>query len=192
LDAGSEVETAIMEATYRALCEHSYANLTTEKIAAETDLSKAALHYHYGTKEQLLVAFLEFLLAGFHETIEVESNDRPAEQLEVLVDRLLRGPADHQDFQTAMLEFRAQVPYNESYRTRFNANDEHVRDAIATIVRRGIDQGQFQKVDPDRVARILRILIDGARMRAVVLDREATLEAVSEIIDTYLSQALFD
>jgi len=112
--------------------------------------------------------------------------------LEVLVDRLLRGPADHQDFQTAMLEFRAQVPYNESYRTRFNANDEHVRDAIATIVRRGIDQGQFQKVDPDRVARILRILIDGARMRAVVLDREATLEAVSEIIDTYLSQALFD
>ena len=40
-----------MEATYRALCEHSYANLTTEKIAAETDLSKAALHYHYGIKE---------------------------------------------------------------------------------------------------------------------------------------------
>lgn len=189
-DEISEAERAIMEATYRALCEHGYANLTTEKIAAETDMSKAALHYHYETKQDLLVAFLEFLLGQLHETIELETGDEPAEQLDFLIERLLRGPADEQDFQMAMLEFRAQVPYTEAYRTQFHANDEYIRDTIAAIIRQGIEQGEFRETDPDRVARVLRILIEGARMRAIVFDREAVLETASEFIETYLSWEL--
>jgi AcrR family transcriptional regulator len=189
-DDVSESERAIMEATYRALCEHGYANLTTQDIAAETDMSKAALHYHYETKQELLVAFLEFLLEGLHEAIEIETDERPAKQLDFLIDRLLRGPTDQQDFQTAMLEFRVQVPYNEAYRNQFHANDEYIRETIARIIERGIDQGEFQDADPDRIAWILRMLIDGARMRAIVFDREMVLDTASEIIDAYLSQEL--
>ncbi|MEF8974259.1 MAG: helix-turn-helix domain-containing protein, partial [Haloarcula sp.] len=37
----------IMDATYRALCTHGYADLTMQDIADESDKSKAALHYHY-------------------------------------------------------------------------------------------------------------------------------------------------
>lgn len=189
-DEVSETETAIMEATYRALCEQGYANLTTEQIATEADMSTAALHYHYETKQGLLVAFLEFLLTQLHEAIEVETDEQPVEQLDFLINRLLRGPADQQDFQTAMLEFRTQVPYNEAYRDQFHANDEHIRETIATIIRRGIEQGEFQEADPDRIARVLRMLIDGARMQAIVFNREAVLETATEIINTYLSQVL--
>jgi AcrR family transcriptional regulator len=189
-DDVSKAERAIMEATYRALCEHGYANLTTKDIAAETDMSRAALHYHYETKEELLVAFLEFLLEGLHDAIEVETDERPTKQLDFLIDRLLRGPTDQQDFQTAMLEFRVQVPYNEAYRNQFHANDKYIQETIARIIQRGIDQGEFQDADPDRIAWILRMLIDGAWMRAIVFDREMVLETASEIIDAYLSQAL--
>ena len=45
-----EPREQVIRATYRALCAHGYANLTMRDIADETDLSKAALHYHYDTK----------------------------------------------------------------------------------------------------------------------------------------------
>lgn len=53
----SEVDEEIMEATYRALREHGYADLTIKRIAAEYGKSTAAVHYHYDTKEELLRRF---------------------------------------------------------------------------------------------------------------------------------------
>lgn len=58
-----------MGATYRALCEHGYAELTMRDIAEESDRSKAALHYHYDDKEGLLVAFLDHIYASFVERV---------------------------------------------------------------------------------------------------------------------------
>ena len=189
-DDPSESEAAIMEGTYQALCEHGYADLTTKDIAAETDMSTAALHYHYETKQDLLVAFLKFLLEQLHEAIEIEMNEQPAEQLDFLIDRLLHGPTDRQDFQTAMLEFRTQIPYNEAYRDQFHANGEYIQDTLATIIRRGIDQGNFRETNPDRIAQVLRMMINGARMQAIAFDRETALETASESIDTYLAREL--
>jgi len=59
-----------MEATYRALCAHGYADLTTQDIADESETSKASLHYHYDTKEELLLSFLDYLYDRFVERYE--------------------------------------------------------------------------------------------------------------------------
>ena len=61
----SDTDEEIMQATYRALSEHGYANLTIKRIAAEYGKSTAAIHYHYDTKDDLLAAFLDFLLDRF-------------------------------------------------------------------------------------------------------------------------------
>jgi len=69
----STAEEEIMEATYRALLRHGYADLSISRIADELDKSKAAIYYHYDTKDDLLVAFLEFAVDRFEETIETET-----------------------------------------------------------------------------------------------------------------------
>ncbi|GAA0475047.1 hypothetical protein GCM10008985_34420 [Halococcus dombrowskii] len=51
----------IMDATYRALCKHGYAALRMQDIADETTKSKAALHYHYDSKHDLLLSFLDYI-----------------------------------------------------------------------------------------------------------------------------------
>ena len=53
----TDAQEEIMSATYEALCEHGYAALTVERIASELGKSTAAIHYHYETKDELLVAF---------------------------------------------------------------------------------------------------------------------------------------
>ncbi len=66
-----------MAATYRALCAHGYADLTMQRIADEAGKSKSLLHYHYGTKQELLVAFLDYLFDRFEARVAATEGDAP-------------------------------------------------------------------------------------------------------------------
>lgn len=88
---------AIMEATYRALCKHGYVNLTMQAIADEFEKTKAVLYYHYDTKDDLLVAFLDYLLDRFTEQLDIDNVVHPNDRLEALIDELLLGLGDSDD-----------------------------------------------------------------------------------------------
>ncbi|MFC6766835.1 TetR/AcrR family transcriptional regulator [Natrinema soli] len=179
---------AIMQATYRALCKHGYADLTMKAIAEETGKSKAILHYYYDTKQDLLVAFLEYLLESFHEKVQLRDDENPAAQLTTILEKLVFGPDDYKEFQTAMLELRSQAPYRDAYRAQLRANDEELTALLAGIIERGIEDGVFQDVDPDRTATYLLSTIDGARTRRIVLDDDDVLTTVNEELQDYLAE----
>ena len=81
-----ETRERIMDATYRALCEYGYASLTMQDIADECDCSTSLLHYHFDTKDDLLVALLDHLISRFEERVSPE-NDDPRDQLVDLAER---------------------------------------------------------------------------------------------------------
>jgi AcrR family transcriptional regulator len=186
----SETDAEIMEATYRALREHGYADLTVKRIAEEYGKSTAAVHYHYDTKDELLVAFLDYLLERFVDTIrDVETTD-PHQRLDLLLDELISAPEEHRDLAVAMLEMRSQAPYKEGFRERFRQNDEYIRYMIKAVINHGIDEGDFADVDADHVTRGLMTIVDGARTRAVVLDEDAlgtARQAADEYVDATLT-----
>ena len=182
----------IMHATYRALQDHGYAGLTIKRIAEEYGKSTAAIHYHYETKEDLLAAFIEFVLARFKETIhEVETTD-PERRLELLLDQLLVAPADHPDLLVAMLEMRSQAPYNETFHERFRKNDEYVRYMLRTVIEQGVQEGVFRDVDADHEARALLTIVDGARTRAVVPGDDEALDTARRTAEEYVESVLLD
>ncbi|ELY92017.1 TetR/AcrR family transcriptional regulator [Natrinema altunense] len=186
----ADPDEEIMRATYRALREHGYADLTIQRIADEYGKSTAAIHYHYDTKDDLLTAFLDFILDQFKDTIhEVETTD-PEQRLELLLNKLLVDPTDHQDLLIAMLEMRSQVPYNDQFRERFRENDEYVQYLLRTVIDHGIKTGVFDDVDTDHVAQALMILVDGARTRAVVFDDEDSLETARRTAAEYVAATL--
>lgn len=186
----SDQNEEIMRATYRALREHGYADLTIKRIAAEYGKSTAAVHYHYETKADLLAAFLEFVLDQFVEPIhEVETTD-PERRLELLLDKLLVDPEDHRDLLVAMVAMQSQAPYEEAFGDRFRQNDEYVRYLLRTVIDHGITEGVFEDVDAEHVARALMTIVDGARTRSVVLDDDATLETARRAAAEYVSAVL--
>lgn len=187
----SDQNEEIMRATYRALREYGYADLTMKRIAAEYGKSTAAIHYHYETKDDLIAAFLDYLLDRFVETIhEVEITD-PERRLDLLLDKLLVNPDSDRDMLIAMLEMRSQAPYKEAFSERFQQNDEYIRYMLRTVIDDGINEGVFADVDAERVSRVLMTIVDGARSRAAVLDDgDETLTAAREAVDEYLSAVL--
>jgi len=191
-----------MGATFRALCDHGYADLTMRDIAEESDRSKAALHYHYDDKESLLVAFLDHLYDSFTDRLGGYALDDPAaaaergeldpdEQLRAFLDAVLHPPADGEarEFRTAMLEIKAQAPYQEPFRERLARFDGFVTDVVRDHVVAGQAAGIYREsADPDHVAGFVLTVFDGAGARHVVADApvDCALASLEDYLDGHL------
>jgi AcrR family transcriptional regulator len=158
--SGESVEDthdAIMGATYRALCKHGYAHLTMQDIADEFDKSRPLLHYHYDTKEELMLAFVD-----------------PLDRMEEYVDGFVIDPGeeDRETFGLALLELRVQAVHNEQFREKLAVHYENNVGTAADIVTDGIEQGVFREIDPEEVGEFVYTSLVGARMYQVTMGAE--------------------
>jgi len=166
--------TEILDATYRALCEHGYANLTLQDIAAEADASKSSIHYHYDSKDQLFVAFLDDLYDRFTDRVDSPEGDTPYEQLDELLQVLLTTDAEPplREFRTVMLELKAQAPYNSTLQERLTGFDEYLIEQLREILAAGMDEGEFDDdIEPARDVEFLATTITGAQTRHVTINQ---------------------
>ncbi|RAW46943.1 TetR/AcrR family transcriptional regulator [Halorubrum sp. 48-1-W] len=161
----------IMDGVYRALCKHGYAGLTMQDIADECSKSKSLLHYHYDTKEDLLVAFLARVITDFERRVTRGADAPPAERLVAFVGWFVFEPAEieRESFHIGLLEMRSQGPFNDRIREQLLRSDRLLRETAAGILSDGIDAGVFRDVDVDETAALLVATLDGARTRQITL-----------------------
>jgi AcrR family transcriptional regulator len=167
-----ETTDELMKATYRALCKHGYASLRLQDIADESTKSKATLHYYYESKHDLLLAFLEYLYGRFEERLSEFDDTTPTSELTTVIEHQLtpRDESAPQRFRTALLEIKAQAPYDAAYRDHLVTFDRLLHDHIQAIIEVGIDQGGFNRdIDSDAVAEFCVTVINGAQSRHVAL-----------------------
>jgi AcrR family transcriptional regulator len=189
---GSAAKNEIMEATYRALLEQGYADLSISSIADHLEKSKAAIYYHYDTKDDLLVAFLEFAVDRFEETIDTETGNEPTEDLKHVVEKLLPlQPDDEQrQLQAVLVGLRSQAVTNEVFREQFTQIDERLVGTIRDIVKRGIDKGTFRDVDSSRGAEHILATVNGAMYGQATTDRESAAAAARVSLASYIDSEL--
>ncbi|MFC7059040.1 TetR/AcrR family transcriptional regulator [Halovenus salina] len=162
----------IMDAVYHALRDNGYAELTMQDIADECDKSTSLLHYHYDTKEDLLVAFLDQMLADYEADMECRADQPPVDRLVEFVARFVFAPDDTErsSFHLALLEMRSQGPFNDRIRASLRRSDKLLRDTLEETLRDGIDDGVFRPVDAEETAAMFAAMLDGARTRQVTLN----------------------
>lgn len=177
----------ILAATGRALCEHGYADLTMQSVAAESELSTAAIHYHYDTKDGLLEAFLDHLLDRFRKRLATDAAD-PGVRMSAFLDAVFEQLELADGSAISLMELKSQAQFQETYRERFREIDAFVQGEVAAIVADGVDAGQFDVADPQEVARHVAALVDAAHVRTVALDEDpaATRELVESLLSTHL------
>jgi len=184
--------TDILDATYRALCRHGYADLTLRDVAAEATRSKASIHYHYDDRETLFAALLDHLYDEYTDRLDAADGQTPIEHIRALFDASVAGDRHGRDqaFCLAMLEVSAQAPYDADVRTQLarfeDALSEHVRDAVAA----GVATGEFaDTVDPDAAADALVTAAVGVHARSTAIDgpRDRLAEATIDYAEAHLT-----
>jgi len=189
MSGDDSTRAAIMDATFRALANRGYADLTVQAIADEFEKSKSLIHYHYDSKADLMVAFLSNLLDEFIDEVESGDPEDPRERLLRMAEIVVVGlgdDAETRDFHTALLGMRAQAPFEPDLQEQLVENDRLIRGVIADIVREGIDEGVFRDVDPERYAALFRSTIEGAQSHDVILGDAAPTDEAFAGIETYL------
>jgi len=178
----------IMRATYRALCKHGYAQLTMQDIADEFDKSRSLLHYHYDTKEELLLAFLDHLIGWVGDRLDESETERPLERLEEFIEKFVLDPDEERraTFALALLELRLQAVHNEQFRGKLAAHYRGNTEAVAEIIEDGIEEGVFREVDPYRTGEAIYTALEGARMHQVTLGAQAATRSMRDVLAEFV------
>lgn len=179
-----------MAATYAALCEHGYADLTIQRISDQFPKSKSLIYHHYDSKDELLVDFLSYILDHLETTLPQETDANAVEQLTDLLDYLLPTDpgSDQTQFIRAIIELRAQAGSDHEYQTQFTRSTTYFQQRFVEIIGHGIKTGVFRPVDAERVAALLVATIDGAMLQQATTDT-GDAQSIHEIrteLDTYI------
>lgn len=106
----------LVDAAVALFTRHGYAGTSLQMIADELGFTKAAIYYHFRTREQLLTAVLEPLLATLQRTVEEAESRRSASGR---ADHMVRGYADLAVHNRTLVSVLASDPsVNEALRTR--------------------------------------------------------------------------
>lgn len=174
----------IIDATARALTETGYARLTMADIAAESETSTALLHYHFDTKEDLLVAFLDHLVDRLAADLETAVAHEPVNALAAILDVFVvdESEPDRESVHRSILELRAQAPHNERFRRRFRRADRLMLEAITAVIADERVRFLGTQAAPDRLALTVLATMDGARSRQLALGEPGYAATVRDVI----------
>lgn len=190
----SNAREELIAATHRVLCEHGYAGLTTKRIAEEAGVTTAALHYHFDTKDDLMGAFLDHLLdrtrTRFDERLAEDDVSGPVGRLATFLDEIFAPHTGEgaDGVETALLEIKAQAPYDASFRRKLAEHDEYMRGVLRDCIAEGVEAGIVRETDPDAAARFMTTVINGAHVRQVALGEDPALARaeLAEYVETSL------
>lgn len=189
-DQMDSVKRDIMEATYKAVSEHGYGDLTIQHIADEFENSKTLIYYHYDGRDELLVDFLEYVLQQFLADLP-ETTDSPRQELETLVDTLLPPTVEEETYHVmlAMFELRVNAPHDENCREQYLVVDDELKQLLEDILSRGVETGVFEDVTPAVEAELFLSLLIGTRARRLtVYHPDESIEPLKDAIRTHIDR----
>ena len=173
-------KTAVLEAACRVIADRGADATRFADVAAESGVPVSTLQYYFGSREDLLVAAFRHASGTEIAALEAEiaAMTDPWEQLERIISRALTG---YQPEAPGVLE--SGRLWIESW--HFGIRDAEMRadtlrdyDAwrrlVADAVRRGVEQGRFGSVQPEKVAVLAIALVDGMGIPLALGDPEIT------------------
>jgi AcrR family transcriptional regulator len=186
--AREEVVNAVM----RALARHGYAGLTTKKVAAESEKSEAFFFYHYDTKADLILAFLDWATGRIAGRLAELTDADPVTRLYAACDCLLGDPDDEVDrgIGVAMMELLAHAPHDEAFHDRLSTYERAVLGDLTEVIEEGIEAGVFRDVDPEATAAFLLVTTDGTAGAVGALGMDDVGEGVRDRLFDYLDRVV--
>ncbi|WP_053947096.1 TetR/AcrR family transcriptional regulator [Halolamina sediminis] len=189
-----ETRTEIMEATFRAVSEHGYADLRMRDIGEEMEKTRQIIHYHYDGKYDLLANFLEYIIEQYEGSVEVDRDVPPREELDLRVRQCLFGPGfeefDHWERMKVYHELFTHAQNDERHRKIFDEHHRRLRGGITQVVTEGIEQGEFRNTDPERTGQLITDVIHAARERKLSLGHDDAPEQALQAIDEFVIDSL--
>jgi AcrR family transcriptional regulator len=155
--------TQSVRSAYRVMARRGSHRLSLQDIADEAGVSKALLLYHFGTKDNLLLAAMRWALQGTSRRIRdsIQGLDDARAAIDALVDAVFVGPKANRDFSLFYLDLVEHLARVPSFGELSAMLHDIINGLYAEVITAGKEQGVFAVDDVESAARDMRSLIEG-------------------------------
>lgn len=163
-------------------------NVTTDDIAKESRVSKAAIHEHFEDRSEIFDLLVQREADGLLEALEeaVARSDTAEDRLRAHLRTHLEWVSDSASFFRVTQESWGDYwPHVARVRKEFLAREQAI---VARIVRDGVTEGELHVDDPERVALVWILALTSLEYQWPLEEGDFTL---SEFVDLML-RMLFD
>lgn len=170
-----EKEQVIIKAARERFAHFGFAKVTMDEIAADVEMGKASLYYYFPTKEsifQLVIKQEQDELAAEFESIikqKISCREKLIEYIDVRLNHFQR---------LVNLGTLSAHSFNDTksvYKKLFIAFEATELNFLETILKEGIDKGEFRKDLDKETASVILHIIQGLRFRVLKQHREIEL-----------------
>ncbi|MBL0330822.1 MAG: TetR/AcrR family transcriptional regulator [Bacteroidetes bacterium] len=144
----SERQIEIIEAATKRIDEHGIQDLTIKTLAADLNLSEAALYRHFKSKNEILLGLLTYFIEEMKGRLDVilSNKDRsPSELLKALFDSQLKTFVQKPSVVSVIFS-ESIFQFNKELSSTVSSMMELMQNHIETIVKKGQANGSFSKI----------------------------------------------
>src|SRR5262245_12167981 len=138
IDVASIRREQIVEAAVAAIAERGLENLSLSEIETRAGMSRGQLTYYFKTKEAILLAVFDHVLAGMCRQRGMETDGDPRkwlpgwdEMVRGILAAILERPAPQPEFASLHHTFLAQIGHRADFRRRLASLYEEWRSQLA-------------------------------------------------------------
>lgn len=160
----------IFRATYEALEAHGYGDVSIQRIADRSELSKSTIYHHFDDKHDLLMQFTSRLIEEAIQTFVLDEEATAYENLERICDVVFLGETVEgecfEDWAPTTLnaifyEMRGEAARDPEMRAYFDEMDRSLRQEIVDVLEQGIEEGSLRPHDTESAAAYLLVVLEG-------------------------------
>jgi AcrR family transcriptional regulator len=184
----------ILEAAARAIARLGFDSTRIADVAREAGVSTGTVHYHFDTRDDVLLAALTWANERAYETLDdaLDGDDSATAELGRLVKLAVPWPGVARDWWLLWFELWRRLPHHPHLREGAEQLAERWRRYYLDVVARGTAGGEFDPPggDPVQAAETLIALTDGLASQALVELRSMPPERMLEITLRFAAEQL--
>ncbi len=179
----------LMEATIDCIAAHGFSDLTLADVAKGAGLSVGIVNFYFKSKDQLLIETLRHLVDDYiqqtNENIR-NAGQSAAAQLDAAIESDFHRTIANRKRVTVWYAFWGETRWRPEFLKICQEFSDNFHAETRELFARLIDEGGYQELDADIVARGFDAMIDGLWLDMLINPKSVDRDAAKRVLRTYL------
>ena len=186
----SKVEKKILDAAMEVVAEKKISGTRMHMIAEQAQMSQASLHYHFSTKNELMMALLDNLQESFtidrKNYIDLE-NKNTDENITGFFEQKKNEILNKKKYDYAQLDYWVQGTTNEEIRDKFRDTFNTWRNGISEAIGKNHNMSPGKSKDLSMIPYVMVSLMMGASLQYLIDEGSFDLDEYFKISESIIN-----
>lgn len=181
-----DIDKKILDAALEVVAKEKISGTRMHIIAKEAQMSQANLHYHFSSKNDIMIALLDCLQERFTEdrTNYIDMDNKTAlENIRGFFNQKMNEIFNNKELDYAQFDYWVQGTVNEEIRGKFQNTFNIWRESINEVLKNGVKKGEINLKDINMMPYIMVSLMLGASLQYLIDEGKFDLEEYFHIAE---------